>query len=181
MKMTDEERRAAIDRLETSRDRLLAAIEGISEEQARFTPSAERWSILDLVEHLATSDPGLLEVIERALASPAQPERMEQARRHDHRFLGELKPFPRGLNKAPEHLRPRARFGTLAEARAAFVEARERTIAYARATDADLRGHFSPHPLLGPMDAYQWLIACALHVESHTLHIEEMKAMAARL
>lgn len=179
MKITDQERAAAIARLESSRDRLLAAIANVTPEHAAFKPSPERWSILELVEHLATSDPGLMALIRKALDSPAQPELVEQAHRHDHRFLGELKPLPRGINKAPENLKPQAGYATLEHAAAAFLKNREATIAYARSTGDDLRDHFSPHPVLGPMDAYQWLVACALHVESHTLQIEELKTLHA--
>jgi uncharacterized damage-inducible protein DinB len=176
MKITDHERQAAIARLESSRDKLLATIAGISDEQAAFKPMPERWSILQLVEHLATSDPGLMGLIRRALAGAPQPELMEQAQKHDHRFHGELKPFPRGLNKAPENLQPKSVYASLTDAAAAFERAREATIAYARSTDDDLRSHFAPHPLAGPMDAYQWLLACAIHVESHVLQIEELKS-----
>ena len=176
MKITDRERRDAIDRLQSSRDKLLAAIAGISDEQAAFKPSPERWSILQLVEHLATSDPGLMALIRRALASPAQPELMEVAQKHDHRFHGELKPFPRGVNKAPENLQPKSVYASIADAGAAFERAREATLAYARTVDDDLRSHFAPHPLAGPMDGYQWLLACAIHVESHVLQIEELKS-----
>jgi hypothetical protein len=177
MKITDQERQAAIERLESSRDKLRTAIAGVSDEQAVFKPSPDRWSILQLVEHLATSDPGLMSLIQRALASPAQPELMEQARKHDHRFQGELKPLPRGVNKAPEFLQPREVYPMLADAMAAFEKARAAIIAYARTTDDDLRSHFAPHNLLGPMDGYQWLVACAIHVESHTLQIEELKSL----
>ncbi len=177
MKITEQERQAAIARLESSRDRLLQAIEGLTEEEAVFKPSPERWSILQLVEHLATSDPGLMALIRRALDSPAQPELIEQVHKHDHRYLGELKPFPRGVNKAPEALRPKAIYGSLAEAAAAFTKAREATIEFARSTQDELRDHFEPHPVLGPMDGFQWLVACAVHVESHTLQIEELKQL----
>jgi len=177
MKITDQERQTAIARLESSRDKLLAALEDVSEELALWTPAPERWSILQLVEHLATSDPGLMKLIRQALASPAQPELVEQVHKHDHRFVGELKPFPRGVNKAPEFLKPRALYPRLGDAVEAFLRAREETIDYARSTEDELRDHFAPHSVLGPMDGYQWLIACAVHVESHTLQIEELKRL----
>ncbi len=178
MKITEQERKLAVDRLLSSQKKLLQAIDGVSEAQASFKPSPERWSILQLVEHLATSDPGLMALIRGALASPAQPELIEHVHKHDHRFTGELKPFPRGVNKAPEALQPKSVYSTLAEAREAFVRAREATIEYARTTNDDLRDHFAQHSVLGPMDGYQWLVACAIHVESHTLQIEELKASA---
>jgi hypothetical protein len=178
MKITDQERQAAIARLESSRDALLAAVSDVTDEQASFKPTPDRWSILQLVEHLATSDPGLMALIQRALASPAQPELVEETRKHDRRFLGELKPLPRGVNKAPDFLLPKSAYPKLADAIAAFEKAREATIAYARSTQDDLRDHFAPHSVLGPMDGFQWLMACALHAESHTLQILELKTMS---
>ena len=174
--MSEAERRAAVDRLHTSRDRLLAVLAGISEEQARFTPSPDRWSILQLAEHLAASDDHLLARIRQALATPPAPELMETVRQLDRRFTGEFKPLPRGVNKAPPALEPKSRYATLAEAASVFQESRARTIAYARETSDELRSHFAPHSILGPMDGYQWLMACALHVESHARQIEELKA-----
>src|SRR5262249_45392607 len=131
MKITEQERKNAVDRLLSSQEKLLKAIDGVSDEQANFKASPERWSILQLVEHLATSDPGLMALIQRALASPPQPELIEQVHKHDHRFTGELKPFPRGVNKAPEALQPKSIYSTLADAREAFVRARDATIEYA--------------------------------------------------
>src|SRR4051812_32816082 len=177
--MTAEEREAVIARLNTSRDRLRAALSNVSDAQAQFTPEDGRWSILQLTEHLAASDDALVAVIRRALDSPAAPELMEKAQSNDHRFKGEFKPLPRGVNKAPESIQPKSKFATVAEALAAFEAGRARTLTFAQQTTDDLRSHFAPHPVLGPMDGYQWLIATAIHVESHLLQIDAVKADAA--
>ena len=42
----------------------------------------------------------------------------------------------------------------------------------------ELRDHFADHPVLGPMDGYQWLVANARHVESHAGHIREIRSLA---
>lgn len=173
--MTAEERRLAVERLHSSRDHFLKTIEGISPAQAKFTTSREQWSILELAEHIAISDEGLLGLIRRALARPAQPEMMEQVQANDYRYHRPFRPHPKGVNKAPDSLSPHARFATLAEASAEFLKQRAATIAYASATQDPLRGHMSPHPVFGAMDAYQWLMACSIHVESHTHHIQELK------
>ena len=47
---------------------------------------------------------------------------------------------------------------------------------YIRTTDDDLRDHFFDHPVLGPMDGYQWLLLIATHSARHTAQIEEVKA-----
>jgi hypothetical protein len=85
--------------------------------------------------------------------------------------------MPKGANRAPEKLRPNARFGSLAEALEKFLAARERTLAYTRGTQADLRSHFTPHNVLGPLDGYQWLVGNARHAESHAGHIREIRGL----
>ncbi len=81
------------------------------------------------------------------------------------------------MNKAPHALRPSGRFESLAEAVAAFLAARERTMQFAATTQDDLRSHFSPHPVLGELDAYQWLTGNAHHAETHAAHIREIRGL----
>ena len=174
--ITDTERQKALELLTRSRQALLDAVDGVTEPQARWKPSAERWSILEYVEHLAVSDDALIELVERALRSPAQPETDEQRRAREQKIRET--PMPRGVNRAPEVLRPSARFASLSEALAAFLAARERTLEYARTTREDLRSHFAPHNVLGPLDGYQWLVGNARHAESHAGHIREIRSVA---
>lgn len=174
-RMTEEERRLAVERLRASRETFASAIAGVSPVQAKFKPEPERWSILELAEHIAISDESLRALIRGALESPAQPELMEQVQANDYRYHRPFRPHPRGVNKAPENMRPHARFATLEDAAAHFNRQRDDTIAYAIDTQDPLRRHMMPHSVFGPMDAYQWLMACAIHVESHSHHIQEMK------
>lgn len=174
--MNDEERSLAVERLHTSCDKFMSVIDGVSAEQAKFKPTPEQWSILELAEHVAISDESLRGLIRRALESPAQPELMEKVQANDYRYHREFRPHPKGVNKAPESMCPHNRFATLADAAAEFNRQRKDTIAYASATEDDLRDHMMPHPVFGAMDAYQWLMACSLHAESHSHHMEEVKA-----
>jgi len=47
---------------------------------------------------------------------------------------------------------------------------------YVSTTNDDLRDHMGPHPVLGPLDAYQWILLISAHSERHTKQIEEVKA-----
>ena len=47
---------------------------------------------------------------------------------------------------------------------------------YVRTTNDDLRDHFGPHPTLGTLDGYQWILLISAHSERHTKQIEEVKA-----
>jgi len=72
-------------------------------------------------------------------------------------------------------LQPHSKFASLAEAVDAFLAARERTLEFAKTTQEDLRSHFAPHTVLGPLDGFQWLMGNARHVETHSTHIRELK------
>jgi DinB superfamily len=174
--LTDLEREKALGLLNRSRQTLLDAVEGVTENQARWKPAAERWSILEYVEHLAVSDDGLIAMIKRSLATPARPE-TEAERRERETKIRET-PVPRGANRAPEMLQPGGRFASLQDAIAAFLAARERSLEYARSTQEDLRSHFADHSVLGPLDGYQWLMGNARHAETHAGHIRELRTMA---
>jgi hypothetical protein len=176
--ITDLEREKAIALLTRSRQALLDSIEGVTEDQAKWKPAADRWCILEYVEHLAVSDDALVEMVERSLQTPAQPETDEERRAREKKIRET--PVPRGANRAPERLHPTGRFDSLADAVAGFLAARERTLDYARSTQADLRSHFAPHTVLGPLDGYQWLVGNARHAETHAANIREVRELWSR-
>ena len=57
---------------------------------------------------------------------------------------------------------------------AAIVQCREQSIRLL--VTRRLRAHVFPHPLFGPWDGYQWLLAAASHGARHTEQIREVKA-----
>jgi len=173
--LTDQERQKAIHVLTKTRQILLDAVDGVTENQARWKPASDRWCILEYVEHLAVSDDGLVALVEKSLQTPARIETEDQRRERENKIRAT--PIPRGVNKAPHALRPAGRFPSLPEAVAAFLAARDRTMQYAANTQDDLRSHFSPHPVLGELDAYQWLTGNAHHAETHAAHIREIKTL----
>lgn len=173
--ITDQERRSAIARLESSRDLLHQSIAGVSAQQSQFRAAPDRWSILDLVEHLAISEDSITAIADRSLAQPAQPELIADARKKDRWFGAAPIPGPSAKHTAPGTLHPNARFNSVEQAFRFFQDARARTIAYVQAASGDLRSHFHLHPQAGQMDGYQWLVANAIHAETHAQQIDEVK------
>jgi len=174
--LTEKEREKALGLLNRSRQALLDSIQGVTDNQARWRPAPDRWTILEYVEHLAIADDGLIAVIRRSLKTPARPESPEQRKEREDRLRAN--PMPRGVNRAPEPLHPHGRFGSLHEALAAFLASRERSLEFARGVQDDIRSHFADHEVLGPLDGYQWLIGNARHAETHAAHIREIRAMS---
>ena len=173
--LTEKERATALALLARSRTAVLTAVDGLTDRQARWKP-ADRWSILEYIEHLAVSEDGLVALVKRSLESPAHAETAEERSTREQKIRAT--PMPRGVNRAPDHFQPAARFESLNDAMAALLAARERTIAYAESTTDDLRRHFAPHPVLGEMDGYQWLCGNARHAETHAAHVMEIRGMA---
>ena len=173
--LTEKERETALGLLSRSRQILIDTVQGVSEGQARWKPGLERWSILEYVEHLALGDDALVNVVRRSLLSPAHEETAEERRSREEKVRGTV--IPRGVNHAPERLKPNGRFASLEEAVQAFLAARGRTIEYVTTTQDDVRRHFAPHPVLGQLDGYQWLAGNARHAETHAGHIKEIQAM----
>ena len=109
------------------------------------------------------------------MQGPATPEKRTEVKVTDEQIL-KMVPDRSRKAQAPEFLKPAGRWANQADVIKAFEEARKGTMDYVKTTNDDLRDHFGPHPLLGPMDAYQWILLISAHSERHTKQIEEVKA-----
>ena len=169
--MTDAERGLAILHLIDGRDALLSAIADLSEEQLRFKPDAERWSIAECAEHVAITGDVLLALLAKGAPNPQgvalEPEKYG---RLAAALVNRSRRFP-----APDSIRPTGRFASIADARAHFLEGHQRAMTYTRQCQLDLRRHFTVHPLLGEIDCFRCLLLLALHPARHAGQIAEIK------
>jgi DinB superfamily len=170
--LTQEERSAAVAELEASRQRLLAALEGLTEEEWLRRPSPDRWSIAECAEHITAAELPLAKFMSvSATAAPSEEERREIRDRDDvvRRVLRDRS----RRDEAPERIRPKGRFATREETIRAFEERRAANLAYVRETSEPLRDRYGPHPFAGVIDGYQWVLFLAAHTERHAAQIEE--------
>jgi len=165
---------AAVQQLESSRDRLLAAIEGMSEEQWQFRESEERWSAQQIVEHLALSEDCFFGLItEQVMKTPRRSEPLPDAVAADREIMAMVSDRSRQF-QAAEPLRPNRNFATPREAVDHFWTARARTLEFARNTP-DLR-LYAMSFMGGPdWDAVQWLTFVAGHTVRHTAQLQQVK------
>ena len=169
--MTDAERALAIEHLIDGRDALLAAIADLSEEQLRFKPDAEHWSIAECAEHVAITGDALLAMVNKGAANP-EGVALDPAKygRLAAALVDRSRKFP-----APESIRPTGRFASIADARAHFLDGHQGAMTYVRQCQLDLRRHFTQHPLLGEIDCFRALLLLALHPARHAAQIGEIK------
>jgi len=174
--LTAGEREVALKSLEATRDAFLQSIAGLSEKQWRFKPGPDRWSVAEVSEHIAVSESALFSMVrDKIMTSPADPSKRAEVAGKDEIVLQRV-PDRSHKAQAPEFLKPTNRWATREETTKAFEDSRKATMNYIRTTHDDLRDHFGPHPLLGPLDAYQWILLISAHSERHTKQIEEVKA-----
>ena len=176
--LTDADRDSAAKYMEETRGAFLASLDGLSDAQYRFKPAPDRWSVAEVAEHIAVSEATLFGMVsEKMLKQPAPPELLSQIN-HDDARLRTMVVDRTTKRQAPEMLQPSGRFPTMDSVKQAFGQSRDKTVEFVKTTQLNLRSYAGPHPLLGPLDGYQWMILVAAHTARHTAQIQEVKAAA---
>ena len=166
------DRDALVAELQRTEKRFMDSVEGLTEAQWNYKAAPDRWSIAECAEHIAAAEPMLRGMISAAAMKDLDAAKAAGAHKDEMLKTGLVdrsKKF-----KAPEPLIPTNRFGTPAEAVAAFRKERAETIALAKSAP-DLRTHGDDHFVFGPLDSYGWFLFQSGHSERHTLQIEEVK------
>ncbi len=171
--VTQAEKDRALQYLESTRKNVLEATKGLSEAQWNFKPAPDRWSVAQVMEHIAAAEDFLRDVTrEKLMTSPAgEPGR--DVKKTDEAVLA-MVPDRTHKAQAPEPLVPSNRFGSSDGSIKHFVESRSATEDFLKST-AGLRDHVMDSPL-GKLDGYEFVLFIAAHSERHTKQINEVKA-----
>ena len=163
------------------RQALLDAVSGLSEAQLAYRAGEGAWTINDILHHLALTDAANAKLAARALKHArerdASPDPTPDASVLN--CLDEaLAPIRNTRAQAPEFVTPHDHVASdqsiarLGESRARMLEAIEQLAAY------DLTQLKYPHPLLGELDMYQWILIAGGHEGRHVAQIGRIKAAA---
>jgi hypothetical protein len=173
-RMTDGDRTNAAKWLEKSRTEFLAAIQGLSEEQWKWKPAPDRWSIAEVAEHVVLAEAGQFANVKMALAGSPNPAWEEQTARKTA-MLETVLAGRMGKAQAPEAIVPKEGL-TRAQAVERFERQRKEIVQFAAGTDLPLKQYTLPNAFFGPLNAYQWLLYAPLHTLRHNQQIAEVKA-----
>jgi hypothetical protein len=168
--MTEAERAAAVSKLESTRDAFGQAVSGLSEVQARFKPNSARWSVEEIVEHVAVAEHGMYRFIADLHERSTDPHEAESAATLAR--TSDRKNMPL---ECPERARPKQRFAGLTQALKQFLDNRARTIEFVKNCDDDLRLRLIHHPA-GLLNARDCLTILTYHPARHVEQIAELKA-----
>jgi hypothetical protein len=167
--------RAIVDYLDAERGALESTIQTIPSHLETRRPAPERWSAAEIVDHLATVEKRIAgmfaQQVSEARARGVGAER-ESAPIHpvfDVKAVSERQ-HPRVAGPASQ---PRAGV-TLAAAWGELQRAREALREAVMAADGlALNEVEAPHPALGPLNLYQWLIFVGAHEARHAAQIRD--------
>jgi DinB superfamily len=169
--LTTDEITTASRHLSVTRGFLLESVGGLSPAQWDFKPAGDAWSAAENMEHIVLVESGILAIVKGMNeGSGSLPE--GDRREMDEFILNEI-PKRSRKGKAAERLYPTGRWSGR-EALQQFLQYREQSIRLL--VTRQLRAYAFPHPLFGPWDGYQWLLAAASHGARHTEQIREVKA-----
>lgn len=165
-----------VDALDGARSALLDTSRDLTQAQLDSRPDPERWSIGENLDHLARVERGVASLLRKKLdearaagepvAAPPQIATLD-------RF--QIATNPRKV-KAPDRVAPEhgvARDELLARLERGRAELRD---AYDALADYDLTAHTFPHPALGEINLYQWVIFVAQHERRHLNQINSVLA-----
>lgn len=170
-----------VDAVSSHRQLLLDSITGLSEAQLDYRPEGSRWSISDILHHLALTDEANAKLTSRmlqqarALSLPLDPTPDESA-------LNSLDGYADALRntkaQAPEFVEPQSHL-PVEESLARLKASREKILeSVEHLAQYDLSQLSYRHPLLGNLNMYQWILISGGHERRHAGQIGRIKAEA---
>jgi DinB family protein len=175
---TESDRKYLIDNLKRTRDLVIEETKNLTEQQWTFKEAPDRWSINEVVEHLAIWELLLDREISQALVAGPQPELAKRNEKTDSSILAFLteekphitteytKPFtftvPMGLNRGANNL-------------AWLVKMRNESLNFLDSTKTDLRYYFLR---AGRGNVHQVYITIFAHTDRHLRQLRKIKSNA---
>ena len=179
-KLTPEEKAKAVKMLLDSQAEFLSYVEKLTDAQWNARPMPFKWTVGETAEHIALSEGLLFGAMERALASPVNPD-WETKSAGKEKILDNILAARTGRAQAPEPIQPLKRKMSRAEIMTLFKEGRAKTLKFIETTDQPLKAHTLDHPfpVFGTLNAYQWLLYIPAHNLRHNKQIAEVMSNAA--
>ena len=166
--------RTLLAHLETSRQAFIDACANLTPEQSLARASEASWSVLDVVEHIATVEIGIVDVFRfRLFERPCPPEYKAQTVGKDQLVVDAMKDRT-SRRISPDIVKPAGRWPSLAAALEAFDRARMEMIQLLGRETRELRDYCAPHPALKALDGYQWILFLVAHTDRHREQIADL-------
>ncbi|HEX3680929.1 MAG TPA: DinB family protein [Bryobacteraceae bacterium] len=154
---------------------LAQAIESLSDAQWTYKPEPDCWSIGEIAEHVVIVERRVLQRFATQFPEAPAPPADRDVQQLDESVMRS------GVDRSSKFLAPAAIAPTgqltMQEVLERFAASRAGIDAFLDAP-ADHRRHAMPHPVIGLLDAYQWVLLVSAHAARHTKQIQEVKAVS---
>lgn len=169
---TEADRKYTVDNLKRTRDELTRETENLTDAQWHFHESPDRWSIAEVVEHLALWEIIWAREISMGSRSTPRPDLIATSSpdSYYHDFIMENK-----AHKSPDFSRPTG-FIKGKNNLVFFQRLREQAIGFADTTQIDMRAQFELTGTKFPRNMHQVYIYQWGHVDRHLRQIRKVKA-----
>jgi hypothetical protein len=146
------------DMIQAAHDRLALMLDGLSSDQASFKPSADDWSVLELMHHVISAKIGVARACERLAKGEVIPSQGGEGDGQDGMMRGDT-------------------LTSIASARAALQTAHQEMLNFLDSSlpkaNLDVRFH---HFLFGDLNCAEWAAFQRVHDGDHANQIEQIKA-----
>jgi hypothetical protein len=169
--MTKEDREHLLVHFEMTTQMLAEQVRGLSPTQLEYKASPDRWSIREVVSHLAVAEPDYWRDIQKSLkAAPDMKNKKSSATDADILWYGIDRVVHTKTGGGHEKVDT---YKDLSEALGKFQALRATMIDYIKTTNDDMRAHsFGDRE---PIDCWQWMLEISTHAERHIQQIREIK------
>lgn len=153
------------------REHLMRTVSEISEAEADTIPEGEKWSIRQIVEHVAMVDHGIARICRKLVSAAKEAGKASNGvAMLSPEFVAKAADQTAKL-EAPDHVQPSGEIAIsdsierMTQNQAAYASLRSDLESY------DLSGPKFPHPYFGPLTAAEWLALVGGHEMRHNRQI----------
>ena len=170
--MTDADREHLLVHFEMTTQMVAEQVRGLSPAQLEYKASPDRWSIREVVSHLAVAEPDYWRELQKSIkAAPDIATKKSQATDADVMWYGIDRVVHTKTGGGHEKVET---YKDLGEALGKFQTLRATMIDYIKTTGDDLRAHsFGDYGDV--IDSWQWMLEISTHSERHINQIREIK------
>ena len=169
--MTQEDREHLLVHFEMTTQMVAELVHGLSPAQLEYKASPDRWSIREVVSHLAVAEPDYWRDIQKALkAAPDMNDKKSSATDADILWYGIDRVVHTKTGGGHEKVDT---YKDLGQALDKYQALRATMIEYIKSTNDDMRAHsFGDKEVI---DCWQWMLEISTHAERHIQQIREIK------
>jgi len=172
--ISKKERDFAVKLLKDTENDVLTNVKGLSDNQLKYKPAPDRWSVEECLKHIAVTEMALWHMTDSILHQAPNPDKRTGIKNTDEQLVQMIENRTQKVKTMDPFKPENTPYTSADDALTSFKTNRAKLVAYVKTTQDDLRNHVTTMPF-GPTDGYQLILFIAGHTNRHAQQIEEVK------